>query len=221
MWTQANKMTQEEKSNPEIKPIREDRSMPVKSEYSMVEQQVMKMQQNKVQNQQYVPDNPIDTAHLLLSNSDTSDLMLEMDKEIKLANLDATEKYVVYQFNSVWNDIQFLKAKQHKRLIEAQVKYGEVVDENGVVTRQNLYDIGGEETILATIDDSITKNEPEFFDAAGTYKKTRFVATLSRGKGGFERIQQIKTISEYKMEQTDITEKSPGFMQKFMGGFKR
>jgi len=40
--------------------------------------------------------------------------MLEMDKEIKLANLDAVEKYTVYQFTSIWNDLMFLKAKQEK-----------------------------------------------------------------------------------------------------------
>lgn len=214
-------MTKEEKSNPEIKPDNEEKSMPSIDDYSMVEQQVMKMQQNKSQNVQYIPDNPIDTAHLLLSNSATSDLMLEMDKEIKLANLDSVEKYVVYQFTSVWNDIMFLKAKQEKRLIEAQVKFAEVKNNEGIILRQSLYDVGGEETILATIDQALTNKEPEYFDAAGTFKKGRFVATLSRGKNGFERIQQIKTISEYKMEQSDITDKSPGFMQKFMGGFKK
>jgi len=202
-------MNQEEKSNPEVKPNYEEKSMPSQDDYSMVEQQVQKMQEAKAMQQQYVPENPIDTAHLLLSNSDTSDLMLEMDKEIKLANLDAIEKYTVYQFTSIWNDLMFLKAKQEKRLIEAKTKFGK------------LYDVGGEEEVLDTIDNLQEKQEPEFFDAAGTYKKGRFVATLSRGKFGFERIQQIKTISEYKMEQTDITDKSPGFMQKFMGGFKK
>ena len=199
----------QEKSNPEVKPNHEEKSMPSQDDYSMVEQQVQKMQQARATQQQYAPENPIDTAHLLLSNSDTSDLMLEMDKEIKLANLDAVEKYTVYQFTSIWNDLMFLKAKQEKRLIEAKTKFGD------------LHDIGGEDEILETIFNQLEKKEPEFFDAAGTYKKGRFVATLSRGKFGFERIQQIKTISEYKMEQTDITDKSPGFMQKFMGGFNR
>lgn len=199
----------QEKSNPEVKPKYEEKSMPSQSDYSMVEQQVLKMQQNRAISQQYAPDNAIDTAYLLLSNSDTSDLMLEMDKEFKLANLDAIEKFTVYQFTSVWNDIQFLKAKQEKRIIEARTKYGK------------LYDFGGEDAVLEVINQSMERKEPEFFDAAGTYKKGRFVATLSRGKFGFERIQQIRTISEYKMEQSDITEKSPGFMQRFMGGFKR
>lgn len=202
-------MNREEKSNPEIKPNYEEKSMPSQDDYSTVEKQVMQMQQAKAMSQQYTPDNAIDTAHLLLSNSDTSNLMLEMDKEIKLANLDSMEKYAVYQFTSIWNDLQFLKAKQEKKIIEAKVKYEE------------LYDIGGEDAMLDTIDQSIEKKEPEFFDAAGTYKKGRFIATLSRGKFGFERIQQIRTISEYKMEQTDITEKSPGFMQRFIGGFKK
>ena len=202
-------MNQQEKSNPEVNPNHEEKSMPSQDDYSMVEQQVQKMQEARAKQQEYAPENPIDTAHLLLSNSDTSDLMLEMDKEIKLANLDAVEKYTVYQFTSIWNDLMFLKAKQEKRLIEARTKFGK------------LYDVGGEEEVLNIIDNQLEKKEPEFFDAAGTYKKGRFVATLSRGKFGFERIQQIKTISEYKMEQTDITEKSPGFMQKFMGGFKK
>lgn len=199
----------QEKTNPEIKPDHKENAMPVKSDYSMVEEQVLKMEQSSAATPEYNPDNAIDTAHLLLSDSATSKHMLEIDKEIKLANLDQLEKFTIYQFTSVWNDIMFLKAKQEKRLIEAQVKYGE------------LYDVGGEESVLQAIDAQIQKTDPEFFDAAGTYKKGRFVATLSRGKHGFERIQQIRTISEYKMEQSDITEKSPGFMQKFMGGFKK
>lgn len=199
----------QEKSNPEINPNHEEKSMPSQSDYSMVEQQVMRMQQQRAMSQQYAPENAIDTAHLLLSNSESSDLMLEMDKEIKLANLDSTEKYQIYLFTSVWNDIQFLKAKQEKRIIEAKTKFGE------------LHDIGGEDAVLEVIDEQLEKKEPEFFDTVGSYKKGRFVATLSRGKFGFERIQQIRTISEYKMEQSDVTEKSPGFMQRFMGGFKR
>lgn len=202
-------MSKEEKSNPEVTPNKQEKSMDVMSDYSMAERQVIKLQQNRVIQQQYAPENPIDTAHLLLSNSDTSELMLEMDKEIKLANLNEIEKFAVYQFTSIWNDLMFLKAKQEKRLIEAQTKYGD------------LHDVGGEDAILEAIDDQLEKKEPEFFDAAGTYKKGRFIATLSRGKFGFERIQQIRTISEYKMEQNDITEKSPGFMQRFVGGFKK
>ena len=202
-------MTQEEKSNQEIKPNNEEKSMPMQDDYSMVEQQVQNMQFAKSEQQQYAPENPIDTAHLLLENSNTSNLMLEIDKEIKLANLDSVEKYTIYQFTSVWNDLMFLKSKQEKREIEAKTKFGK------------LYDVGGEDAILNEINNKMKKTEPEFFDAAGTYKKGRFIATLSRGKFGFERIQQIKTISEYKMEQTDITDKSPGFMQRFMGGFKK
>lgn len=202
-------MSREEKSNPEVNPNHEEKSMPSQDDYSMVEKQVMQMQQAKAMSQQYAPENAIDTAHLLLSNSDTSELMLEMDKEIKLANLDAVEKFAVYQFTSIWNDLMFLKAKQEKRLIEAQTKF------------QALHDVGGEDAVLEVIEKGLEKKEPEFFDAAGTYKKGRFVATLSRGKFGFERIQQIRTISEYKMEQTDITDKSPGFMQRFVGGFRK
>lgn len=196
------------KSNPEINPNYEEKSNQDQNDYSMVEKQVLKFQHNKAV-QQHIPDNPIDTAHLLIENSDTTALMLEADKELKVANLDAIEKYQIYLFTSVWNDIMFLQAQQEKREIEAKVKFGK------------NHDCGGEEALLETIDNQLEMKEPVFFDAAGTYKKGRFVAILSRAKLGFERIQQIRTISDYKMEQSDITEKSPGFMQKFMGGFNR
>ncbi|SRR6056297_2473796 len=197
------------KSNPEINPNYKVNSKPVKDDYTQIRELIEKKKQEQSSKYEHVPDNPIDTAHLLLSNSDTSELMLEMDKEIKLANLDKNEQYIVYQFTSVWNDLRFLKEKQEKKLQEAKVKYG------------NLHDIDGDDSIIDEIDDMIEKKEPSFFDAAGSYKKARFTATLSRGKYGFERTQQVKTISEYKMEQNDITDKSPSFMQRFAGGFKK
>lgn len=196
-------------SNPEISPNYKVNSKPTQDDYTQIKELIEKKKQEQNSNSEHVPDNPIDTAYLLLSNSDTSELMLEMDKEIKLANLDNNEKYGVYQFTSVWNDIRFLKEKQEKKLIEARTKYG------------NLHDTEGDDSIIDEIDDMTEKKEPSFFDGAGAYKKARFVATLSRGKFGFERNQQVKTISEYKMEQNDVTDKNPGFMQRFAGGFKR
>lgn len=208
----------EEKINPEITKFQEEKQNHVQDDYAMTQKMINSQDNSETE---YHPDNPIDIAHLLLSNSPTSDYMMEMDKEIKLANLDKVEQYAIYQFTSIWNDIMFLKAKQEKRLMEAKVKYGPVENDSGKIIRQNLHDVGGEDSILEEIQKLCPKTDPAFFDDAGTYKKGRFVAALSRGKYGFERIQQIRTISEYKMEQTDITEKSPGFMQRFMGGFKK
>lgn len=199
-----NKVFNQDNSDYEDSPTKK-----VMDSYKLAQEKVLKM--NALQQQsQYddTPSNAIDTAHVLLSNSETSQLMPEIDKEIKLANLDHIEKWAVWQFTSVWNDIIWLRNEQKKKIIEAEETYGKMFDEEGDI--QMLDDIN-----------TAVDNIPEMFDAAGTFKKARFVNTLSRGKFGFERIQQIKTISENKLQTEDKTEKKPGFMERFSGGFKK
>lgn len=208
--------TEEKKSNPQVD-LSEDASHSQETDYKQMERLVR--EQAEVQHQQeYIPDNPIDTAHLLIENSKTSDAMSEIDKEIKLANLDAQEKYAVYQFTSVWNDMMFMRGQQDRKLIEAAIVHKDHFD---IDAMESLME--GVESMYKELRESQGEvAEPLTFDGAGTFKKARFVAVLSRGKYGFERIQQVRTISEYKMENIDKTEKKPNFMQKMgFGGFRR
>lgn len=218
----------EEKSNPEVQPNHSLNSMPYEDDYSRVQKEVD--QQNQPQQVQFVPETPIDTAHLLISDSDTSSLMKEIDKEIKLANLDQSEKSAIYQFIGVWNDLQFLKNQQEIKKQEAQVvqiqnricpKELYENQENIIFHQTDLFDLDGEDSVLEHYYSQEKNPSPNFFDLAGAFKKARFIATLSRGKYGFERIQQIRTISEYKVENNDVNNQTPGFMQRFAGGFKR
>lgn len=198
--------------NPEMPPsIPESthQSNPVQTDLSMAEQTVQRLKQNSKAKYDNTPDNPIDTAHLLLQSSPTSELMLEIDTEFRLANLDSQEKYAIYQFTGLWNDFMWLRQTQQKKLIEAQVLYGK------------LYDAQNNDTLHHEIIFNQQQEEPNFFDKIGTYKKSRFIATLSRGKFGFERVSQIKTIAEYKMESNEKSDTSPSFMQKHFGGFKK
>lgn len=219
----------EEKSNPEVSPTHSENSMPYEDDYSTVQREV-ENQTQYVQNSAFVPENPIDTAHLLISDSETSSLMREIDKEIKLANLDQSEKSAIYQFIGVWNDLQFLKNQQEIKKQEAKIvqiqnrvcpKELYQDNENIIYHQTDLYDVDGEDSILDYYYLQEKNPIPDFFDLAGAFKKARFIATLSRGKYGFERIQQIKTISEYKMENNDVNSQTPGFMQRFTGGFRR
>lgn len=198
----------EKQSNPEIKPNNKVQSNPTQDDYSLMQEQIKKQQAAQSQNLNYVPENPVDTAHLLLSDSELTTLMPEIDKEIKLANLDSIEKYATYQFLSLWNDLMWQRKQQMKKIMEAKIKFGK------------LYDFSGEDQLLEQIESEFNE-VTDVFDGAGALRKGMIVPTLSRGKFGFERIQQVKTISEYKMESIDKSEQNPGFMQRFMGGFRR
>lgn len=158
-----------------------------------------------------LPETPVETAHVLLRNSDTTDLMPEVDQEVKLSNLDTMEKYVVYKNIQVFHDLQWMKREQDKKVIEAKIKYGP------------LYDPTGDEELIDEIEIALDTQDKTagVFDKVGLLRMGLFVPVLSRGKFGFERTKQVETIAQYKIENIDKTDKQPGFMQRAFGGFKR
>lgn len=157
---------------------------------------------------EHVPENPVDTAHILLSNSPLTALMPEMDKEVKLSNLDSQEKWAVYQFISVWHDMLWLRKQQTAKLREYDLLYKQDLNKLDQYSQEDL--------ILESISE-----EDAVFDQASNFRKGMFVVELSRGKYGFEREKQVQTISNYKMETNDKSETPPGFIKKYMGGLKK
>jgi hypothetical protein len=206
-------MEKEEKQKPVVPNNVLENQKETQDDYSVLQDQINDYSKNQVQTN-YMPDTAISTAHLLLENSDLTNAITGIDKEMKLANLDIVEKNAIYQFLAVYEDIRWMTEQQEKRIIEAKVKQGD------------LYDITGEEQLLSEIEDERDKKlglENNPFDPVGSLKKSLIVPVLSRGKFGFERTKQVETITNYKMENIDKSEQKPGFMDriKSMGGGNR
>lgn len=154
----------------------------------------------------YIPNSVVETAHILLSNSASSEPLTEIDKEIKLANFTETEKFLETQYAGSYQDMLWMMDQQKIREKEAIAVYG------------NLYDINGYERLV----DQLTKEEDpdgfyDVFDAPGTLRKTRTIATISRGYLGFERSKQVETINKSESVNIDKSEQKPGFMDKMSG----
>lgn len=160
---------------------------------------------------QFTPSNSIDTAHLLMSSSVLTSYMPELDKEIKLANLSVEEKSVIWQFQSVWEDLLWLREHQNKRINEFENTYGE----------NSYQELNYEDYLLGEIEQHNTDSSvPEIFDALSALRKSQRAAVLSRGTRGFERIQQVSTISTNINDNKDSSETKPGFLGRITGGFK-
>ena len=158
------------------------------------------------------PSNSIDTAHMLISSSKLTSYMPELDKELKLANLNNEEKGAIWQFQGVWEDLLWLREHQNKRIAEF-----EVINGQGSYHKYNM-----EDAVMEKVENTFSSHDdPELFDSMATLRKSERIAVLSRGKQGFERMQQVSTIQTNINENKDQSETKPGFIQKISGGLKR
>ena len=173
---------------------------------TMINQLMIDKLTNKNMQQQYMPNSVVETAHVLLSNSASSEPLTEIDKEIKLANFTETEKFLMTQYAGAYQDMLWLMDQQKIREEEAKTIYGE------------FYDLGQYEQLV----DRLTREQdPDnfyaVFDAPGTLRKTRSISTISRGYRGFERTKQVETINKSENITIDKSEQKPGFMDRMSG----
>jgi len=158
------------------------------------------------------PTNSIDVAHLLLSPSELTSFMPELDKEIKLGNLNKEEKNATWEFQSVWDDVMWMREQQKRKIEEFEELYG----------RGSYIELNPEDYRLHKVTmDNLDSNTPSIFDTLSLLRKSQRIPTLSRGKGGFERGKQVQTISTNVYMDEDTSESKPGFMSKWTGGFKK
>lgn len=174
------------------------------------EMQIRSMQQG-TQQQQMLPENPIETAHILISNSELTELLPEIEKEVKLSNLDEREKTSVYLFINAYYSLKLLENEQFKKYLEYYNMYKHKLSQE---EKDHITD-----TIENYINFTLAEKAGNL-DKANALRKGVFIPTLSRGKGGFERTKQVETISNYKVESIDKTEQNPGFLniRRMMGG---
>jgi hypothetical protein len=125
---------------------------------------------------------------------------------------------------NVWDDMQWIRRQQKRRMIENLKMSNPSVDLSNV---DNIYEEGvfsEEEKRLNEIEQLFQEEEGELLDETDMLRRSFRLATLSRGTFGFERTKQVETINSYNMETNDRSQSAPGFMQKvasFAGGFKR
>jgi len=151
----------------------------------------------------YVPDSAVETAHILLAPSATTAVLNEIDKEIKLGNLAAIDKYRIEMYLQGYTDLLWIRNEQEKRNMELKLKY------------PNTFDLDNDEEIVEQIEEQLnTDGFYDVFDRASTLRRALTLATISRGSGGFERTKQVQTISQSDSTVVDKTERSPGFMER-------
>ena len=185
---------------------------------SIIEQEKGSIQENfstksynikpQQEEEQFLPKNAIDTAHVLISNSNVTQNLPEVDKELKLTNLNARESWITLQYLSMIEEIDWLKKQQTLKSIEAERFYN-YRDEKALYMEKVEEELNN------------LQGKPTYFDNLGALRKVFDIATIGRSKLGFERTKQVETINRSEQIVQDKTEHKPGFMSKLSGGFKQ
>lgn len=195
-------------SNPELNPGVTNQSNPAQDDYSFIEKKIAMQQMMHNSSNEIIPETPIDTAHLLIGESELTKLMPERDKDIILSNLNSFDSFIIDESFSLYDDIKFM------------IKQQEIRNRIMVEEFPSLYDVAAINKEIE-IAENTERGDYVIFDRTGTLKKGIRTGFIKRATQGFERTKQVETITQYKMENIDKTEKAPGFMAKFMGGFRR
>ncbi len=178
-------------------------------EYSMVQKQINAQQQQQQSQHNYEPENPIDTAHLLLQDSETTKNLPERDKDIILSKFNSFDVFILEETFSLFDDIRFMQKQQEIRCLMIQKEFGDLYDSKSVAI---------DEAIALEVEG----DQYKIFDRTGSLRKGLGKGFIKRGEGGFERGKQVETITNYNVNNSgDNSEQRPGFMQKVFGGFKK
>lgn len=199
----------EEVQNPKIESEGVNSSQnQMQDEYSMVQQQIAMQQAQAQASHNYEPENPIDTAHLLIQDSETTKNLPERDKDIILSNFNDLDVFVVEEAFSLYDDITFMQKQQEIRCIMLEKEFGELANSRDTEIEQEIAK-------------SVEGDTYSTFDRSGSLKKGLTKGFVKRASRGFERTKQVETITNYNVKNNDQSEQRPGFMQKVFGGFKK
>lgn len=165
-----------------------------------------------------IPETSLESAQIMIDKSPVTELMHETDKEIKLTKSGELEIYSITKHFTAYHDIMFIKREQHKKTFEMlnnklYSKFRKIYPE--VFEKENLIN-----EIEKTLDKE-DKLSSLGFDKCNLLRGGIMVATVNRGKDGFERQKQVETINTNTLKTEDVTEKKPSFLGNFFGGKKR
>jgi hypothetical protein len=163
-------------------------------------QQMMAQSQNSQSNfdmmreklaQNPSPDNNYESAVFLVSNSDLTNKVPEIDKEVKLANLENKEKEQVNSYLFAYQDLQLIHELQIKKFQQGlNVKeYKEFIKNN----RQNK------------------------LDQLNFLRRGLTISAVSRGTQGFERKAQNTIISQANFNAGLEEQKTTSRFNKMLG----
>jgi len=166
------------------------------SEFDLLRQELLKNPQ---------PNSNYETAVFLLKNSPITSDLSEIEKEIKLSNIDEKEKHIILSLLNSYQD-QLLLESMHIKKYESFV----------LKKNKNI-----SETELKELIEMRTYFDNKKFDKANHLRRALTIATTSRGYKGFERESQIKTIQTTTMNSNlDSPGQKQGFMSKIFGGIR-
>ena len=201
-------MEKTETSNPMIEPNNEEVQQPMYDEYAELEKQMAqsheKQQQNQTRQQEETPDTALGAANLLMSNSETTKNLPEIDKEFTLTNFNKDDLAVAKLHIHNFYGMEHVKKVQTMKLIELEMMQGKLDEDSKDVQLMMI----ARQVSVGLFDDT-------------NIRKGILSARLSRGKNGFERQKQVETISTQTMDLRDRSETKPSFMDKMKGGMKR
>ena len=157
--------------------------------------------------QQPIPNTNFETAVFLLDNSKNTSLLSEIEKEIKLANLDKQEKQIILMLINSYQEQLFLDKIYLEKHIENYFK---------INSSDKLEHLSHAQKLRKDL-------EEKKFDCVNHLRRAISIATVSRGFEGFERNAQNTTISSTTLTglQDSVLEQKKGLLNKFFGGLRK
>lgn len=157
--------------------------------------------QRLMQSQNQTPTSNFETVEYLLKNSNTTQDIAEVEKEIKLSNLDDFEKTQLYSLSVSFQEQLMLKRMHLKKYIAHLLQYN------------NHQDI--EQTIKQLIED----HQNDIYDDLNHLRRMFSYATISRGYKGFERNSLNTTITSNQITQQELqNQQKRSMFSKMLGG---
>lgn len=162
------------------------------NEFDLLRQELLKNPQ---------PNSNYETAVFLLKNSSLTTDLSEIEKEIKLSNLDDKEKIKILSLLGSYQDQLLLNSMQFN-------KY-----QNFILSKKDLSDDEIQNLISLKTDLDNSK-----LDLSNHLRKALTIAVTSRGYKGFERESQIKTIQTTSLTGGSEFQQPLSLKQKLFGG---
>lgn len=157
--------------------------------------------QRLMQSQNQTPTSNYETVEYLLKNSDVTQNIAEVEKEIKLSNLDDFEKTQLYSLSVSFQEQLMLKRMHLKKYIAHLLNYN---------NQQDVQD---------TIKQLVEEHQNDIYDDLNHLRRMFSYATISRGYKGFERNSLNTTISTNQITQQELqNQQKKSMFSKMLGG---
>lgn len=150
-----------------------------------------------------VPSSNFETSVYMLKNSELTEELSEIEKEIKLSNIDLSEKKIILSLLNSYQDQILLESMQMKRYKDYFLK--------------NINELSQENIEELLEMEEYFKNKK--FDRTNHLRRALSIAVTSRGFNGFEREKQVQTIQTTNLN-TPQEQQKKGLISNIFGGLR-